>query len=203
MHNLWAAISPRRRTGMVTCKYVRIALWTKNLSSPTDRFRSMSEVEIRRSRRRKRTVSAHREGDKTIVLVPAHLSAAEEERVVRSLVERLDRRDRRARPSDDELLERASVLSRTWLEGTAVPLTVRWVSNQNARWGSCSSVDRSIRLSDRLKGMPSYVVDYVLLHELAHLIEPNHSKRFWALVDVYPEAKKAKGFLEGVSWTQR
>ncbi len=163
----------------------------------------MSEVEIRRSRRRKRTVSAHREGDKTIVLVPAHLTAAQEAEAVRSLVQRLDRRDKRARPSDDELMARAAQLSRTWLDGKAEPLTVRWVSNQNARWGSCSSADRSIRLSDRLKGMPSYVVDYVLLHELAHLIEPNHSKRFWALVDQHPEATKAKGFLEGVSWTQR
>ena len=163
----------------------------------------MGEVEIRRSRRRKRTVSAHREGDKTIVLVPAHLSKAEEDRVVRSLVDRLDRREQRARPSDDELMERAAVLSGRWLDGKAVPLSVRWVSNQNARWGSCSSGERSIRLSDRLKGMPSYVVDYVLLHELAHLIEPNHSKSFWALVDAYPDATKAKGFLEGVSWTQR
>lgn len=163
----------------------------------------MGEVEIRRSRRRKRTVSAHREGDKTIVLVPAHISKAEEERVVRNLVERLDRREQRSRPSDDELMTRAARLSQTWLGGTAEPTTVRWVSNQNARWGSCSSADRSIRLSDRLKGMPAYVVDYVLLHELAHLIEPNHSKAFWALVDQHPEAAKAKGFLEGVSWTQR
>ena len=163
----------------------------------------MGEVEIRRSRRRKRTVSAHREGDKTIVLVPAHLSKAEEDRVVRSLVDRLDRREQRSRPSDDELMARAAQLSLTWLDGVAEPLTVRRVSNQNARWGSCSSADRSIRLSDRLKGMPAYVVDYVLLHELAHLIEPNHSKRFWALVDQHPDATKAKGFLEGVSWTQR
>ncbi len=163
----------------------------------------MAEVEIRRSRRRKRTVSAHREGDKTIVLVPAHLSRAEEERVVRSLVDRLDRRDQRSKPSDDELYDRAAVLSGTWLAGKAIPSSVRWVSNQNSRWGSCTSTDRSIRLSDRLKGMPSYVVDYVLLHELAHLIEPNHSRAFWTLVDAFPDAAKAKGFLEGVSFQQR
>lgn len=163
----------------------------------------MSEVEIRRSSRRRRTVRAYREGDKTIVLMPAHLSKAEEDRHVRSLVERLDRREKRVRPSDDELMARAQALSRTWLEGRAEPLTVRWVSNQNTRWGSCTSVDRSIRLSDRLKGMPEWVVDYVLLHELAHLIEANHSLRFWALVEAYPQTERAKAFLEGVSWQQR
>lgn len=163
----------------------------------------MGEVEIRRSARRKRTVRAYREGDKTIVLMPAHLSAADEQRHVRSLVGRLERREKRVRPSDEELMERAAALSRTWLEGRAEPLSVRWVSNQNTRWGSCTSVDRSIRLSDRLKGLPEWVVDYVLLHELAHLIEPNHSSRFWALVDAYPQTVRAKGFLEGVSWRQQ
>lgn len=163
----------------------------------------MPEVEIRRSTRRKRTVRAYRDGDKTIILMPAHLSPAEEDKHVRSLVGRLDRREQRARPSDAELMARATELSRVWLKGRAVPSSVRWVGNQHTRWGSCTSGDRSIRLSDRLKGMPPFVVDYVLLHELAHLMEPNHSSRFWALVDAYPEAVRAKGFLEGVSWQQR
>ena len=61
---------------------------------------------------------------------------------------------------------------------------------------------KAIRLSDRLQGMPGWVIDYVLLHELAHLIEPNHSARFWALLDPYPHTVRAKGFLEGVSWQQ-
>ncbi|MGA8987006.1 M48 family metallopeptidase [Aeromicrobium sp.] len=163
----------------------------------------MSEVEIRRSARRRRTVRAYREGNKTIVLMPANLSKDDEELHVRSLVERLDRREQRARPSDEGLQVRAAELSRVWLDGRAVPRSVRWVSNQNSRWGSCTSTDRSIRLSDRLKGMPEWVIDYVLLHELAHLIEPNHSRRFWALVEAYPHTAKAKGFLEGVSWQQR
>jgi predicted metal-dependent hydrolase len=163
----------------------------------------MGDVEIRRSARRKRTVRAYREGDRTIVLMPANLSRAVEEEHVRSLLARLDRREQRVRPSDDELLARATALSRRWFDGVAVPSSVRWVTNMDKRWGSCSSTDRSIRLSDRLKGMPPYVVDYVLVHELAHLVEPNHSAAFWALVDVYPEAEKAKGFLEGVSWQRQ
>jgi len=163
----------------------------------------MGDVEIRRSARRKRTVRAYREGDRTIVLMPAGLSRAVEEEHVRSLVGRLDRRDLRTRPSDDELLARAGELSRSWFGGDAVPSSVRWVTNMDKRWGSCSSTDRSIRLSHRLKGMPTYVVDYVLVHELAHLIEPNHGPGFWALVEGYPETAKAKGFLEGVSWRQQ
>lgn len=163
----------------------------------------MAEVEIRRSSRRRRTVRAYRQGEKIIVLMPAHLSDEEQQSHVRSLVDRLDRRERRVRPSDDELLSRAAELSERWLDGRAAPSSVRWVTNQSARWGSCSSGDASIRLSHRLKGMPEWVVDYVLLHELVHLIEPNHSARFWALLDSYPHTVRAKGFLEGVSWQQR
>jgi predicted metal-dependent hydrolase len=163
----------------------------------------VGEIEIRRSARRTRTVRAYREGDRTIVLMPANLPKAVEDEHVRSLVGRLERREKRVRPSDDELQGRATELSRRWFGGAAVPSSVRWVTNMDKRWGSCSSGDRSIRLSHRLKGMPEYVVDYVLIHELGHLIEPNHSKKFWALVDAYPETEKARGFLEGVSWQQR
>lgn len=163
----------------------------------------MSEVEIRRSARRKRTVRAYREGDKTIVLMPANLPRAVEQEHVRSLLERLDRREKQVRPSDDQLLGRAAELSTTWFSGAAVPSSVRWVTNMDKRWGSCSVSDRSIRLSHRLQGMPPYVTDYVLVHELAHLIEPNHSAAFWALVNQYPQTEKAKGFLEGVSWQQQ
>jgi predicted metal-dependent hydrolase len=169
----------------------------------TGYVRHMGQVEIRRSARRKRTVRAYREGDTIIVLMPANLSRAVEQEHVRSLVERLDRREQRVRPSDDELMARAAELSRQWFDGAAVPSSVRWVTNMDKRWGSCSSGDRSIRLSHRLRGMPPYVVDYVLVHELAHLIEANHSRRFWALVDAFPHATQAKGFLEGVSWQQQ
>lgn len=163
----------------------------------------MSEVEIRRSTRRTRTIRAYREGDKTIVLVPAHLSRAQEAKHVHELVDRLDRREARRPAGDDDLMIRARALSDQWLGGQAVPASVRWVTNQNTRWGSCTSVDGTIRLSHRLQGMPDDVIDYVLLHEIAHLIEANHSKRFWALISEFPQGERARGFLEGVSWQQR
>lgn len=163
----------------------------------------MNEVEIRRSAKRKRTVRAYREGDKTIILMPANLSRAVEQEHVRSLLERLERREKRSRPSDEQLMARCVELSHSWFGGRAVPASVRWVTNMDKRWGSCSSSDQSIRLSHRLQGMPPYVVDSVLVHELAHLIEPNHSAKFWSLIDGFPHSEKAKGFLEGVSWQQQ
>lgn len=157
------------------------------------------EIEVRRSTRRRRTVSAYRQGGKTVVLVPASFSRAQEQRWVALMLDRLAARDQRRRPSEPELLERARELSRRYLDDSARPRSVRWVDNQNSRWGSCTPADGSIRLSRRLLGMPEWVVDYVLVHELAHLIVPGHGPRFWELVSRYPKAERARGYLEGVA----
>jgi predicted metal-dependent hydrolase len=156
-------------------------------------------VEVRRSRKRRRTVSAYREDDRVVVMIPARLSAKEEREWVATMLERLERSEKRRRPSDAGLKRRAAELSSRYLGGLARPETVRWVDNQNSRWGSCTPSDRSIRLSTRLQGMPAWVIDYVLVHELAHLIEAGHTPAFWAWVDRYPKAERAKGFLEGVA----
>ena len=156
-------------------------------------------VEVRRSARRRRTVSAYRDGDRTIVLIPQRMSQAEERRWVAEMVSRLEAKERRTRPTDDDLTQRAAELSRRHLAGRARPSSVRWVANQGSRWGSCTPVDATIRLSARLQGMPAWVVDYVLVHELAHLLQPGHGPEFWALVSAYPRAERARGFLEGVA----
>jgi len=156
-------------------------------------------VEVRRSRKRRRTVSAYREDDRVVVMIPARLSAKEEREWVAKMLERLERSERRRRPDDAGLRRRATDLSNRYLGGLARPATVRWVENQNSRWGSCTPADRSIRISTRLQGMPGWVIDYVLVHELAHLIEPGHTAAFWGWVDRYPKAERAKGFLEGVA----
>jgi predicted metal-dependent hydrolase len=160
-------------------------------------------VEVRRSARRRRTVTAYRENGRTVVLIPAAFSAAEEQRWVDQMVAKLQVREERRRrnlASDSDLMARARALSDAWFAGRTVPTSVRWVDNQNRRWGSCTPSERTIRLSSRLRGMPEFVVDYVLVHELAHLIEPSHDARFWALVHAYPQAGRALGFLEGVEF---
>jgi hypothetical protein len=159
-------------------------------------------VEVRRSQRRRRTVSAYREGERVVVLIPDRFSRAEETEWVERMLARLAAREERIRRTDDELLARARRLIGRYLPdhtATAVPASVRWVSNQNGRWGSCTPDDATIRISHRIQEMPDWVIDYVLLHELAHLVVPSHSARFWDLVNRYPKAERARGYLEGIS----
>jgi predicted metal-dependent hydrolase len=160
-------------------------------------------VEVRRSARRRRTVSAYREGDRTIVLIPARMTADEERRWVSVMLDKLAAQEDRRIIGDEALAHRAAELSERYLQGRARPDSVRWVTNQNARWGSCTPALGSIRLSHRLQGMPEYVIDYVLLHELAHLLVPGHGAGFWELLDRYPRTERARGFLEGVVAAER
>jgi hypothetical protein len=148
-------------------------------------------------------VTAYREGQKVVVLVPASMSRADERRHVDALVARLLAREARGRApvGDEALVTRARQLGRQYLApqlGSApLPARVTWVGNQRRRWGSCTPADGTIRLSDRLRPMPVWVRDYVLLHELVHLVETNHTPRFHALVATYPDAARARGYLEG------
>lgn len=161
------------------------------------------KVVVRRSARRKRTVTAYRDADTIVVLIPGRMSKADEKVYVDEMVAKVLARESRsgAPRSDTALAQRAAELSAQYLEpqlGYAPrPTAVNWVRNQNHRWGSCTPSSGTIRLSHRMQPMPSWVVDYVLLHELAHLVEAAHSRRFWRLVNVYPQAEKAQGYLEG------
>lgn len=159
-------------------------------------------VVVRRSVRRRRTVSAYRDGDRVVVLIPARFSAAEEQRWIADMIRRLDAQDSRRRRgapgSDADLVVRAQELSERYLDGRARPASVRWVTNQQRRWGSCTPADGTIRLSARLQSLPAYVVDYVLVHELAHLIVAGHGEPFWTWVRRYPQTERARGYLEGV-----
>lgn len=160
----------------------------------------LSQVEIRRSRKRVRTVTAWREGERTIVAIPARFTRAQENEWVRRMLARLAAQERRRRPSDTELASRAADLSARYLGGRAQPTSVRWSSNQGRRWGSCTPSEGTIRISDRVRGMPRWVLDYVLLHELAHLLHAGHGPDFWAELDGYPRTLRARGFLEGYAY---
>lgn len=165
-------------------------------------------VLVRRSARRRRTVAAFWEDGNAVVAIPASFSKAQEREWVRRMLAKLKTQgERRAggsgkrRPATDEALaQQADYLSRTYLDGRAVPTSVRWVTNQNSRWGSATPADGTIRLSHKLQPMPQWVIDYVLLHELAHLLVAGHTADFWRLLEAYPQTQQAKGFLEGVAF---
>jgi hypothetical protein len=135
-----------------------------------------------------------------VVLIPSRFSKAEEARWVTEMVGRLDASARRRRAGGDvALARRAAELSTSYLNGRARPESVRWVSGMRTRWASCTPADGTIRLSERLREMPHWVRDYVLVHELAHLLVPGHGPDFWALVQRYPRTERARGYLDGAS----
>lgn len=162
---------------------------------------------MRRSSRRRRTVTAYRDGDTVVVLLPASMSRAEEQRWVAEMLNRLERSEaRRQSPrhaSDEALLVRCRQLSGKYLGGRAEPALVRWVPAMRTRWGSATPAEGTIRISERLREVPGWVLDYVLVHELAHLIVPAHGEKFWELVHRYPRTERAIGYLEGLSAAAR
>ncbi|HEY1651152.1 MAG TPA: M48 family metallopeptidase [Acidimicrobiales bacterium] len=154
-------------------------------------------VEVRISARRKKTSEARWDGNRIVVSLPAHLDVESRKSTVDWLVERLMTRHRLPSGlSNDDLLARAIVLSDRYLVG-ARPASVRWVTNQTARWGSCSYYSRDIRVSHRLHVVPAWVLDSVLVHELAHLTYPDHSPDFHRLAGGYPRHEEAGVFLAG------
>jgi hypothetical protein len=155
------------------------------------------EVEVRASTRRRKTSSAQWVQGRIVVSVPAHLKGAQRDETVTWLVGRLMAKHGGVRSMGDEALSaRAADLSERYLDGIA-PTSVRWVTNQSARWGSCSPHSGEIRISHRLREVPEWVLDAVLVHELAHLVHANHSPAFHALADRFPRHADANLFLAG------
>lgn len=140
------------------------------------------------------------EGDTLVVLMPAGLSAQEEKRHVDDMLTRVRRAEAKRRLEQEDLMTRALTLSRRYLGGRARPRSIRLVTNQQHRWGSCSPTTGAIRLSSQLDGMPGWVIDGVIVHELAHLLEPNHGPRFKALVQHYERYAEATAYLQGVAF---
>lgn len=154
------------------------------------------EIEVRTSSRRRKTASAHWEGSRIVVLVPSHVRRSQQSELVDYLVGRLLAKRPHLASSDEVLAARALALGDRYLDGIR-PASIRWVTNQGKRWGSCSMHSREIRLSHRLRLVPDWVLDATIVHELAHLVHPNHSPAFHELANRYPRQHEAGVFLEG------
>jgi len=147
-------------------------------------------IEVTRSTRRRRSVSAQLVGDALQVSIPQWMSRHEEERSVADMVRRFKRR---IATTDIDLTARARTLAKTY--NLDKPDRIEWADNLTAVWGLCTPADRHIRISNRLVGFPSWVLDYVIVHELAHLQVHSHSPEFWQLTQRFPKAERAIGYL--------
>jgi len=147
-------------------------------------------IDVVRSARRKRTVGAELMGGVLRITVPNWMTSAETAPFVRDFDAKFRRKLRSERV---ELPARAAALAKRY--GLRTPTEIRWVDDMASRWASCTSSTGVVRMSSRLTAYPSWVLEYVIVHELAHLTEANHSARFWKLVDAYPLVERATGYL--------
>jgi len=148
------------------------------------------EVEVIRSPKRRKTVSARIVDGRVVVRMPPWMTKAQEAEYVTAMVARLARQQV---ATEVDLPARAAELARRYRLPT--PRSIRFVSNQSSRWGSCSPHTGEIRVSDRVAAFPGWVLDAIIVHELAHLVEANHSREFHALANRHPRQERAHGFL--------
>ncbi len=144
-----------------------------------------------------------------MVTIPASMTRAQEKHWVTEMLARLERSEARRRPGrragDGELAARADALAVAHLDAAAPggrwprPASVRWTRPMRTRWASCTPADATIRVSERLREVPGWVLDHVLVHEMAHLREPGHGPAFRALEARYPRSERAIGYLEGLA----
>jgi predicted metal-dependent hydrolase len=164
---------------------------------------SEGEIIVIRSARRKRNISAYRQGGRIIVSIPARMSKADEHAIVPEMIAKIRSQEGSRIPSEERLMERTSELMASLApEITARPASINW-RTMRERWGSCTSVDRTIRISDRLKLAPDYALDYVLFHEAIHLAHFDHGPEFTEVLGRFEGAELASAYLDGYEAAER
>jgi len=164
---------------------------------------SEGEIVVLRSKRRKKSISAYRQGGRIIISIPARMSKADERSVVPEMIAKIRAQEADGSLSETLLMQRAvELLERYAPEITARPKSTNWRAMRE-RWGSCTSVDATIRISDRLKGAPAFALDYVLFHEAIHLHHFDHGPEFKAVLARFPDEGRAEAYLEGFEAAER
>lgn len=161
------------------------------------------EILVIRSTRRKKSSSAYRQGGRIVISIPARMSKAEESQVVPELIAIIRAREASKTPQESELAIRIDqLLSELAPEITERPISVTW-RPMRERWGSCTTVDRTIRISDRLQMAPAYALDYVLFHEAIHLRYFDHGPDFTETLARFEDSELASAYLDGYEAAER
>ncbi len=164
---------------------------------------SEGEIIVVRSTRRKKNISAYRQGGRIVISIPSRMSKADERAVVPEMIAKIRAQEAAQIPSEAALAVRIdSLLAQLAPEITERPVSVAW-RPMRERWGSCTSADRSVRISDRLKGAPDYALDYVLFHEAIHLHFFDHGHEFTTVLDRFPQSERASAYLDGYEDAER
>jgi predicted metal-dependent hydrolase len=154
----------------------------------------MPPVRIITSPKRRRTVAARLRSGVLELLVPATMPIAERQHWAEVMSKRLERRAERRKATDQRLEERAERLNERHFDGRLTWTSIGF-AEMDHQWGSCSFTDGAIRIARRAAELPEWVLDYLLVHELAHLVHSDHGREFHALEDRYPLTERAKGYL--------
>jgi predicted metal-dependent hydrolase len=157
----------------------------------------LPQYRVVRKERRRRSISAFRQGGVIEIHIPAKMSKRQELEMIPEMIAMVLRREGRSRKTDLQLLEIGMELLTKYLPDFDVaPASINW-RNMSERWGSCTTVDRTIRISDRLIGAPNYVLNYIIFHELIHLRIPGHDQDFYNYLNRFTDQQKCEAFLEG------
>ena len=161
------------------------------------------EILVIRSARRKKNISAYRQGGRIVISIPARMSKADERAVVPEMIATIRRQEAEQTPDESELATRIDqLLTELAPEISERPISVTWRAMRE-RWGSCTTVDRTIRISDRLKLAPRYVQDYVLFHEAIHLRYGDHGEEFQEVLSRFDDGELASAYLDGYEAAER
>ena len=164
---------------------------------------SEGEIVVIRSTRRKKNISAYRQGGRIVVSIPARMSKADEREMVPQMVAKIRAQEAAATMSEESLHIRVDeLLTELAPEITLRPSSINW-RGMRERWGSCTSVDRTIRISDRLKLAPEYAQDYVLFHEAIHLQFFDHGQGFTEVLSRFEDSELATAYLDGYEAAER
>ena len=161
------------------------------------------EIVVIRSTRRKKSISAYRQGGRIVISIPARLSKADERAIVPEMIAKIRDQEASKTLGEAQLASKIDqLLTELAPEITARPASVVW-RPMRERWGSCTSVDRSIRISDRLKFAPEYALDYVLFHEAIHLQYFDHGDDFTEVLNRFEDSELASAYLDGYEAAER